>query len=72
MCCHAYGIKPYVEAFLDVMCHYEPWDASKSHKAKHNNGHVIITNGWLGQSKLLANRLVEELPENSFPQRWLD
>ena len=30
--------------------------------------HVIITNKWLGQSKLLANQLVEKLPENSFPQ----
>jgi hypothetical protein len=34
--------------------------------------HVIITNKWLGQSKPLANRLVEKLPENSFPQRWFD
>jgi hypothetical protein len=27
-----------VEAFLDVPCHYEPWDASKSQNAKHNAG----------------------------------
>jgi hypothetical protein len=34
--------------------------------------HVIIANKWLGQCKLLANRLVEKLPENSFPQRRLN
>jgi hypothetical protein len=34
--------------------------------------HVIITNKWLGQSKLLENRLVEKLPENSFPQSQFD
>ena len=34
--------------------------------------HVINTNKWLGQSKRLANRLVEKRPENSFPQRQLE
>ncbi len=34
--------------------------------------HVILTKKWLGQSKLLANRLMEKLPQNSFPQRWLE
>jgi hypothetical protein len=34
--------------------------------------HVILTKKWLGQSKLLANRLTEKLPQNSFPQRWLE
>jgi hypothetical protein len=34
--------------------------------------HVIITNKWLRRSKLLANRLVEKLPKNSFPQRRLE
>jgi histone H3 len=27
-----------VEAFLDVPCHYEPWDASKSHNTKCHHG----------------------------------
>jgi hypothetical protein len=34
--------------------------------------HIIITNKWHGQSKLLANQLVEKLSENSFPQRQFD
>ena len=48
MCRHALGTKSYVDAFLDVPRHYEPWDATKSHNTKRATvEHVIIipTNG---------------------------
>jgi hypothetical protein len=34
--------------------------------------HDIITNKWLKRSKPPTNRLVEKLPQNSFPQRRLE
>jgi hypothetical protein len=49
-------------------CHEVSQRKTRNRGACHN----YHTNKWLGQNKLLANQLVEKLPENSFPQRRLD
>ena len=62
-----------MDAFLDVQCQYVNHGMPAS-LTTHNATmeHVIITNKWLGRSKVLANQLVEKLPENSFPQKRLE
>jgi hypothetical protein len=57
-----------VEAFLDVPRQYAIHGMPASLTTQSATvEHVIIINKWLGQSKLLANRLVEKLPEISSP-----
>jgi histone H3 len=57
MCRHALGTKSYVDAFLDVPRHYEPWDATKSHNAKRATvEHVIITIQQMARTKQTARK----------------
>jgi histone H3 len=57
MCRHALDTKSYVDAFLDVPRHYEPWDATKSHNAKRATvEHVIITIQQMARTKQTARK----------------
>jgi histone H3 len=69
MCCHTKGTKSYVDAFLDVPRHYKPWNASKSHNAKHNNGACHNYQQMAGTKQTVCKSTVKKAPQKQLSKK---